>query len=220
MTAGTWYRSAMLRIVVVWPSGARSMTQSRMAPAAPAVATASATAGTGAADVAGQAARALVSLGNRHGMRHVSVRLDPPELGRLQIALTQVKDGPARVTVTAERQQTLDLLHRDQAGLQHALDQAGVAREGREITFQLATPAAAAHAANASTTTVPAAPAQAETGFGAGSQPGGGQRNHAGASGGSPTGTTGTAADAADTGPDPSRPLPMRWLASGIDITA
>ncbi len=87
---------------------------------------------------AAQAMPALVSLGGSRGTTHVTVRLDPQELGQVQIRVEQPNDGPARVTLTAQRPQTLDLLVRDQAQLHHALDQAGVPAEGRSITFHLA----------------------------------------------------------------------------------
>ena len=53
--------------------------------------------------------------------------------GACRSGSSQPKDGPAQVTVTAERPQTLDLLVRDQARLSRALDQAGVRAEGRSV---------------------------------------------------------------------------------------
>jgi hypothetical protein len=166
-----------------------------------------------------QAVRALVFLGSSQGTHQLTVRLDPPELGRLQIRLTQTHDGPPQVTVTAERQQTLDLLHRDQASLHRALDQAGVTRDGRELSFQLAVPHAnlrAAGAAPTDTTSTWSQQASASANFagsgGGAPRDGGGQGQptsswHAGASTVAADGTL-SAAD------------PARRRSSALDITA
>ncbi len=162
---------------------------------------------------------ALVSLGHSQGVRHVTVRLDPQELGRLQIRVEQPKDGPARVTLTAERPQTLDLLMRDQAQLHRALDQAGVPAEGRSISFHLAathpaaiTPDPVADPSRAALPTV-ASGGSAAPGSGDG---GGAQRGPQRDS--FPAGFQRKAADTIDLEDAP--PRTARWLRTGIDITA
>ena len=88
-----------------------------------------------------QLAPALVSL--RHspdGTQRLTMRLDPPELGHLQLRIDRPLDAPARVEITVEKAETLTLVLRDQPQLQRALDQAGVPPEGRSITFHVASP--------------------------------------------------------------------------------
>ena len=68
------------------------------------------------------------------------MRLDPPELGHVQVRIDRPPDAPARVEITVEKVETLTLLLRDQPQLQHALDQAGVPAEGRSVTFHIASP--------------------------------------------------------------------------------
>ncbi len=68
------------------------------------------------------------------------MRLEPPELGQVRIAIERPPDAPPRVDITVERSETLTLLLRDQPQLQRALDQAGVPSEGRSVAFHLATP--------------------------------------------------------------------------------
>ena len=68
------------------------------------------------------------------------MRLDPPELGRVQVRIDRPTDAPARVEITVEKAETLTLLLRDQPQLQRALDQAGVPAEGRSVTFHIASP--------------------------------------------------------------------------------
>jgi hypothetical protein len=83
----------------------------------------------------------LVSL--RHmadGTQRVTMRLDPPELGRVQVSIDRSPDASARVQITVEKAETLTLLLRDQTQLQRALDQAGVPVEGRSVTFHIASP--------------------------------------------------------------------------------
>jgi len=104
--------------------------------------------GDAAATPAAQLLPALVSFAAGDGSQQVSVQLRPAELGMVQISVERATDGSASVQVTADRPETLALLQRDQSQLQGALDQAGVAREGRSLSFALtgssAQPAAAA----------------------------------------------------------------------------
>jgi flagellar hook-length control protein FliK len=163
-----------------------------------------------------QAVSALVSLGGGQGSRQVTVRLDPPELGRLQIRLVQSKDGPAQVTVTAERSQTLDLLVRDQTRLSRALDQAGVPAEGRSVTFHLAATVSNASADPSRNAPSPATPGAQSTGSGASDAGNGSNR--------------GPQRDGYASGPwrmadgsndlEDDTPRTVRWLRAGIDITA
>jgi len=159
---------------------------------------------------------ALVSLGGGQGTRQVTVRLDPAELGRLQIRLVQPKDGPAQVTVTAERPQTLDLLVRDQARLSRALDQAGVPAEGRSVTFHLAgaVPGTPADLPRNAPSSAPPAPQPAATGAhdaGNGSDRGAQRDGYAAAPWHRADGSN---------APEDDTPRAVRWLRTGIDITA
>ncbi len=72
------------------------------------------------------------------GAQRLTVRLDPPELGHVQVRIDRPSEAPARVEITVEKSETLTLLLRDQPQLQRALDQAGVPAEGRSVTFHVA----------------------------------------------------------------------------------
>ena len=74
------------------------------------------------------------------GVRRLTIRLEPVELGQLEIRIERTGDQAARVHLMVERPETLALLRRDQPALERALDQAGLAAEGREILIQLAPP--------------------------------------------------------------------------------
>lgn len=72
------------------------------------------------------------------GNRQLMVRLDPPELGHVRIAITQPREGGAAVTLTVERPETLLMVLRDEQALHSALDRAGVPAEARTVSFELA----------------------------------------------------------------------------------
>jgi hypothetical protein len=110
-------------------------------PPTPAAPPTSAAVGAAPTAPAAQVAPALVSLGQTtDGTQRITMRLEPPELGQVQIRIERPADAPARVEITVERSETLTLLLRDQPQLQRALDQAGVPPEGRSIAFHVAPP--------------------------------------------------------------------------------
>lgn len=71
------------------------------------------------------------------GTHDLTVRLDPAELGQVEIRIEQAPDVPSRVHILVERPETLSLLRQDQARLEQTLDRAGVRAEAREITLDL-----------------------------------------------------------------------------------
>jgi flagellar hook-length control protein FliK len=87
---------------------------------------------------ASQVAPALLNLTTSSiGTQRMTLRLDPAELGTVQVSIDRPADAPAHVEISASRPETLSLLLRDQAQLQHTLTQAGVPPEGRTISFHL-----------------------------------------------------------------------------------
>jgi flagellar hook-length control protein FliK len=75
--------------------------------------------------------------------QHLTIKLDPAELGHLQMRIERTPGGPARIELIVERPDTLLLLMRDQAQLHRALDLAGVPAADRTLQFHLASPAGA-----------------------------------------------------------------------------
>ena len=76
--------------------------------------------------------------------QHLTIRLDPMDLGRVQVRIERSPDGSARVELKVEKPDTLLLLLRDQPQLHRALDLAGVPSTERTLQFHLAPPDAAA----------------------------------------------------------------------------
>lgn len=72
--------------------------------------------------------------------QHLTIRLDPLDLGRVQVRIERSPDGSARVDLKVEKPDTLLLLLRDQPQLHRALDLAGVPSTERTLQFHRAPP--------------------------------------------------------------------------------
>lgn len=71
------------------------------------------------------------------GKREVSVRLDPPELGKVEVRWSVDEAGKVRTVVAADNPATLELLRRDSGQLARALNSAGVAADAGAFSFNL-----------------------------------------------------------------------------------
>ncbi len=76
--------------------------------------------------------------GSEKATQELTVLLDPPELGRMQIQLSMEKDGVMKVHLLTENQETLSLFQRDAHALKSALDSAGIQVDSSSLTFDLA----------------------------------------------------------------------------------
>lgn len=83
-----------------------------------------------------QLAPVLVSMALGRGSDTLTISLDPIELGRVEVSISQGKEA-GQVRIVAERPETLALLQRDQRELDRALSQAGLGELGRSIAFSL-----------------------------------------------------------------------------------
>jgi flagellar hook-length control protein FliK len=73
----------------------------------------------------------------RSGKNHFEIRLDPPELGRIDVRIEVDKDGQVTSHLRVERAETLDLLRRDAPALERALQQAGLKTSDGGLQFSL-----------------------------------------------------------------------------------
>jgi flagellar hook-length control protein FliK len=71
------------------------------------------------------------------GKRQFEIRLDPPELGRIDVKLDIDKNGNTTTRLVVERTDTLDLLKRDSQQLERALQQAGLKTSDNGLEFSL-----------------------------------------------------------------------------------
>ncbi|MBO6676549.1 MAG: flagellar hook-length control protein FliK [Rhizobiales bacterium] len=77
-----------------------------------------------------------------NGKTQFDIRLDPPELGRLNVRLEMDASGQTRAHLVVERAETLDMLTTDARNLERALQQAGLKTEPGSVSFELAQDAA------------------------------------------------------------------------------
>lgn len=77
------------------------------------------------------AARAL------EGKHRFEIRLDPPELGRIDVRLDVGRDEQVTARLVVERAETLDLLRRDAPALERALQSAGLRTNDSALEFSL-----------------------------------------------------------------------------------
>ena len=77
------------------------------------------------------AARALA------GSNQFDIRLDPPELGRIDVRLDVDSNGQVTSHVTVDRPETLTLLQSQQPQLERALEQAGLKTSDNSLQFTL-----------------------------------------------------------------------------------
>ena len=71
------------------------------------------------------------------GTSRFTIRLDPPELGRVDVKMHVDSTGALNARLTVDRAETLDLFQRDQRSLERALAQAGLDTNKTNLEFSL-----------------------------------------------------------------------------------
>ncbi len=74
---------------------------------------------------------------SQSGAKQFDIRLDPPELGRVDVRLSIDASGKAEAHLTADQPQTLDLLQKDAPALTRALREAGLDVSQDGLNFSL-----------------------------------------------------------------------------------
>jgi hypothetical protein len=72
-----------------------------------------------------------------NGVNRFEIRLEPAELGRIDVRLEVADDGTTRAHLSADRPETLDLLQRDSRALERALQGLGLKTDRDAIAFSL-----------------------------------------------------------------------------------
>ena len=127
------------------PGGAAFVTGTAQAAVTPTVTTPAATtaASTSAASATAEPTPDIDSLAvaiatnAARGTKHFDIRLDPPELGRVDVHMSVSRDGKAEALLTADRPETLELLQRDSKTLERALKDAGLDLSNNSLNFSL-----------------------------------------------------------------------------------
>ena len=73
----------------------------------------------------------------QNGKTSFDIRLDPKELGRIDVRLEVDKDGHVTAKMTVDRVETLDLLKRDASNIERALQQAGLKTSDNSLEFSM-----------------------------------------------------------------------------------
>lgn len=71
------------------------------------------------------------------GVNRFQLRLDPPELGRVDVRMEISAEGKLSAVIAVERPETLDLLQRDSRALERSLMEAGLKTDGNSLSFSL-----------------------------------------------------------------------------------
>lgn len=71
------------------------------------------------------------------GLHQFEIRLDPAELGRVDVKLTVDSSGQAQANLVVDNPKTLELLQRDASSLNRALTDAGLNLSGSGLSFSL-----------------------------------------------------------------------------------
>lgn len=74
---------------------------------------------------------------NANNQSRMNIQLNPAELGRVDVSLTLAKDGRTTASVMADRPETLQLLQKDSAHLERALQNAGLDVNSQDLSFNL-----------------------------------------------------------------------------------
>ncbi|MDA5193020.1 flagellar hook-length control protein FliK [Govanella unica] len=86
--------------------------------------------------VAGQVGM-QISRAIKDGNDNFKIRLDPPELGRIDVKLEIASDGRINAVVAADNEKTLQLLQKEQGTLERALQDAGLKTDSGSLSFSL-----------------------------------------------------------------------------------
>lgn len=90
-----------------------------------------------AADLTQQVAVQIAKHAAPGGTSKFEIRLDPPELGRIEVRLEIHRDGQVHAILAADRPETLELLNRDSRGLERALQDVGLKADSGSLSFSL-----------------------------------------------------------------------------------
>lgn len=80
----------------------------------------------------------LQSMAQNRDTRSLTLHLDPPELGKMQIKMSYGRDKSVRADVLVEKPDTLRLMEQDSTTLKSALDNAGLQTDAGSLNFSLA----------------------------------------------------------------------------------
>lgn len=85
----------------------------------------------------GQTIALTIAAKAQNGVHQFEIRLNPPELGRVDVRLEFGRDGQMTTHLIVERPETLDMLNKDARNLERALQNAGLNLDEGSLSFSL-----------------------------------------------------------------------------------
>ena len=79
----------------------------------------------------------MVTRAANENMREFTIRLDPPELGRIDIKLNVDSDGKVQAVIASDNANTHDLLRREASSLERSLTDNGLKTDSGSLSFNL-----------------------------------------------------------------------------------
>jgi flagellar hook-length control protein FliK len=79
----------------------------------------------------------IVSRAAAESMREFTIRMDPPELGRIDIKLSIEKDGSVQAVIASDNPHTHDLLRREASTFERSLSDGGFKTDSNSLNFSL-----------------------------------------------------------------------------------
>lgn len=83
-------------------------------------------------------AASIKKLASNGETTEIRLKLDPPELGRVEVKMSFSKDSTVKAVLIAEKPETFMMLQRDAHILERALQDAGLEADGNSLSFELA----------------------------------------------------------------------------------
>ncbi len=78
-----------------------------------------------------------IAIAAHRGEKEFEIRLDPPELGRVDVSMSVDKSGKVATHLIVERSETLDQLRKDAPNLERALQNSGLKTDSNSLQFSL-----------------------------------------------------------------------------------
>lgn len=85
-----------------------------------------------------QMVAATITKAGQSDNKMLTLRLDPPDLGRVQVRMELTEDNVVKAIISSEKPQTHMMLQRDAHALERALQDAGLDTKGGSLEFELA----------------------------------------------------------------------------------
>ncbi|MFZ4540911.1 MAG: flagellar hook-length control protein FliK [Rickettsiales bacterium] len=78
-----------------------------------------------------------ISQASKDGIEHMTIQLDPKDLGRVEVSMSTGRDGHTQISFMVDKAETFDNLSRDARMLERSLQEAGIKADTGSMQFNL-----------------------------------------------------------------------------------